>query len=125
MLRLFERGYFERAAVKAVGHVFASFLLLSLLPSGTAQLAHKKQGAALQKAVFGTAYGLTSPAQPTPPAPCLSFPLFMEGAQWHQPPGLELIKLGSFRKMKSLKIQVLSGCKLYHAVICLGTCAGI
>lgn len=92
--------------MKAVGRVCASFLLLSLLPQDIALLAHKKQGAALQKATPGTAGGLTSPAQPTPPTPCLSFPLFMKRAQWHQPPGHELTKLGSFRKIRSLQIFI-------------------
>lgn len=105
-------------------HPFSS---LPSYPRQSTACMQKARSSALEIKVWdGLFNGLTfPPLQPTLPLWDLLFlasvyPYLQKRALWCWSPAFELIKLGSFRKMESLKIQAVPRCRLYHAVLCLG-----
>lgn len=106
--------------MKAVYCFCASFLLISLWHQ-TSACTQKARSSSLESKVWdGFPNDLTfPPVQPTLPLRALLFLAsvypYLQRSLWLWSPAL-----GSFRKMKSLKILALSRCKLYYAVVCIG-----
>lgn len=106
--------------MKAVYCFCASFLLISLWHQTSARTQKARSSSLESKVWDGFPNDLTfPPVQPTLPLWALLFLAsvypYLQRSLWLWSPAL-----GSFRKMKSLKILALSRCKLYYAVVCLG-----